>query len=595
MQKQMIDVIKELMPNGNDYGYSSRDKNKENIIDICLMKIANDFVELSPINNKPINEKKDSLSSRFSNISKRNGSLYSKLNLDDNELIFKLDQSMKGKDDSFDDLDNGTTDNPTQIVLPKDMLSKLDLFLNDIKVGSSGNKVLPLLIIVGKQGYGKGKVVEYSIDKLGINKSNVFLGSGRRKKNKDLSIRIYSDVEEFEDAVDRKEPNVLLCLKMIPKKRSFFDIDTSDSLDFVDAYYNLQLKLDDSVYSEESVINDLIVEFCNKYDYKDDKKISSKEFADRMIRVTPKLMDGTFNRAKTRSELLGVDLNYEILVGSLTAISNDSAKTELCLITKPTKKLKDLVLTPNVSKQIETIFYSAKGLNSIKYEFQKNLRGSSSRIVALLTGLPGTGKSLCAEVLAGELGKDLWTVDFSQVFDKYVGESEKHLTEIFNKAKTAKAVLRIDEADSLISARSGDDKGWEITQKNHMLNLIENYEGIVILTTNRGLNVDSAFSRRIDFKVEFELPTSTEMVAIMKALLYPDAPLEDNFDFDIVLQQVKPMSGGFIRSAIERCLLNMLRFDKTKITADDLNKALIEIQSENKVIDGNKRTIGFVS
>jgi hypothetical protein len=593
MEKHMIDVIKEMMPNGNVYGYSSSDNNKENIIDICLKKISNDFVKLSPIKNRPTSDKTESLFSRFSNSSKRNGSLYSKLNLDDNELIFKLDQSIKVKDDLLDDLDTGLSDNQTKLILPKEMLSKLDLFLNDIKVGSTGNKILPLLIVIGKQGYGKGKVIEYAIEQLGINKSNVFLGDGRRKKNKDLSVRIYSDVAEFQDAVNRKEPNVLLCLKMIPKKRSFFDMDTSDALDFVDAYYNIQLKLDDSVYSEESVINDLIVEFCKKYDYKDDKKISSKEFVDKRIRVTPKLMDGTFNRAKTRAELLGVELNYDILIGSLTAMVSDSDKTELCLITKPTKKIKDLVLTPNVFQQIETIFYSAKGLNKIKYEFQKNLRGSSSRIVALFTGLPGTGKSLCAEVLAGELGKDLWTVDFGQVFDKYVGETEKHLTEIFNQAKIAKVVLRIDEADSLISTRSAEDKGWEVTQKNHMLNLIENYEGVVILTTNRGLNIDAAFSRRIDFKIEFELPTHTEMREIITTLLYPDAPLSDDFDLTQVLNNIKPMSGGFIRLGIERCLLNMMRDNKEIITSSDLNKALLAIQSENKLIDGNKRSIGF--
>ena len=130
-------------------------------------------------------------------------------------------------------------------------------------------------------------------------------------------------------------------------------------------------------------------------------------------------------------------------------------------------------------------------------------------ITALFAGDSGTGKTMSAEVLAGDLGFDLYVIDLSTVVDKYIGETEKNLDRIFTEADRVNGVLLFDEADALFGKRSevkdARDR-YANVEVAYLLQRMERFDGLAILTTNLRANVDEAFVRRLDAIVDFPMP-----------------------------------------------------------------------------------------
>ena len=124
----------------------------------------------------------------------------------------------------------------------------------------------------------------------------------------------------------------------------------------------------------------------------------------------------------------------------------------------------------------------------------------------LLSGPPGTGKSLAAEVLAGTLGVDLLVVDIARLVSKWIGETEKHLAAVFDAAEGAQAVLLFDEADALFGKRTdvadAHDR-YANLETAYLLSRLERFEGLAMLSTNLKQNIDAAFLRRIEFVIDF--------------------------------------------------------------------------------------------
>jgi SpoVK/Ycf46/Vps4 family AAA+-type ATPase len=174
----------------------------------------------------------------------------------------------------------------------------------------------------------------------------------------------------------------------------------------------------------------------------------------------------------------------------------------------------------------------------------------SAGLVAVFAGPSGTGKTLAAEVVAGDLGLDLYKVDLSTVVSKYVGETEKNLERIFSAAACANIVLFFDEADALFGKRSevGDahDRYANI-EVSYLLQRLESYDGLVILATNLQRNMDAAFLRRIHVAVEFGLPDEQSRRAIWQLSLPSGAPARD-IDLDFLARQFK-LTGGSIHNA----------------------------------------------
>jgi SpoVK/Ycf46/Vps4 family AAA+-type ATPase len=177
--------------------------------------------------------------------------------------------------------------------------------------------------------------------------------------------------------------------------------------------------------------------------------------------------------------------------------------------------------------------------------------GSTNRGVrALFTGSSGTGKTLAATILASVLGMDLYRVDLSAVVNKYIGETEKNLNKVLSRAEELDVVLLLDEGDSLLGNRtdvkSANDR-YANLETNYLLQRLESYQGIVVVTTNANQLIDRAFQRRIDVVVTFVPPGTAERHAIWEMHLPRDHEVDRPFLTDVA--QRCALSGGQIRNA----------------------------------------------
>jgi len=197
---------------------------------------------------------------------------------------------------------------------------------------------------------------------------------------------------------------------------------------------------------------------------------------------------------------------------------------------------------------------------------------------ALFTGASGTGKTLAAKLLAAQLGMDLYRVDLSAVVNKYIGETEKNLHRVLSRAEELDVILLLDEGDALLGNRtevkSSNDR-YANLETNYLLQRLESYQGVVVVTTNAGQNIDSAFQRRMDVVVHFVPPSLQERLAIWQLHL----PLGHAVD-SAYLEQVATcctLTGGQIRNAALHATMLALDDGSGVITRWHLEEA---VQSE---------------
>jgi SpoVK/Ycf46/Vps4 family AAA+-type ATPase len=167
---------------------------------------------------------------------------------------------------------------------------------------------------------------------------------------------------------------------------------------------------------------------------------------------------------------------------------------------------------------------------------------------ALFSGSSGTGKTLAAEVLATELRLDLYRIDLSQVVSKYIGETEKNLRQVFDAAQDSGAILLFDEADALFGKRSevkDSHDRYANVEVSYLLQRMEDYRGLAILTTNMKGALDSAFLRRLRFVVNFPFPDAVQRAAIWRQIFPDQTPTEH---LDAVRLSQLSVAGGNIRN-----------------------------------------------
>ncbi len=176
--------------------------------------------------------------------------------------------------------------------------------------------------------------------------------------------------------------------------------------------------------------------------------------------------------------------------------------------------------------------------------------GANRGVRALFSGGSGTGKTLAARILAAELGMDLYRVDLASVINKYIGETEKNLHRVLSRAEELDVILLLDEGDSLLGNRtevkSSNDR-YANLETNYLLQRLEHYQGIVIVTSNAAQNIDEAFLRRLDVIVDFAPPDAAERRAIWLLHLPAAHAVSDALLDDIATRCV--LTGGQIRNA----------------------------------------------
>ena len=218
-------------------------------------------------------------------------------------------------------------------------------------------------------------------------------------------------------------------------------------------------------------------------------------------------------------------------------------------------RMSDLILPDDIKDQVKEVIEAVSAQQIVFREWGFGRKFNKGKgLSALFDGDPGTGKTLSAEIIAAELGMTLFRVNVANVVSKYIGETEKNLTKVFAEARSAQSVLLFDEADSLFSKRvevKGSNDRFANMEINVLLQLIERYDGLVILTTNLKKSIDPAFERRLSFKINFPFPEPDIRAAIWERLLPEEAPVSDDIDFDL-LGKYFELTGGSIKNSVLR-------------------------------------------
>jgi ATPase family associated with various cellular activities (AAA) len=179
---------------------------------------------------------------------------------------------------------------------------------------------------------------------------------------------------------------------------------------------------------------------------------------------------------------------------------------------------------------------------------------TSRGITALFQGGPGTGKTMVAGVIARDLGLEMYRVDVSRITSKWIGETEKNLGALFDAAEEGQVMLLFDEADSLFAKRTEVKTSvdrYANMEVNYLLQRLDSFEGMAILTTNFGTSIDNAFKRRLSYRVTFPFPDEDMREQLWRSLIPPQVPISGHLDFASLAQRFR-LSGGYIRNAALR-------------------------------------------
>jgi hypothetical protein len=246
----------------------------------------------------------------------------------------------------------------------------------------------------------------------------------------------------------------------------------------------------------------------------------------------------------------------------------------------------DLVLNPYIKDQVAEISLWIKHGNTILVEWGLGKRLSPGYKV-LFYGPPGTGKTLTASLIGKEAGTDVYRIDLSMVVSKYIGETEKNLSRIFDEADRKNWILFFDEADALFGKRTemkdAHDR-YANQEVAFLLQKIEDHNGVVILSSNMKSNIDEAFTRRFQNIIHFPMPVNTERLLLWKNGFSGKSILGKNILLDQIAEKYE-MSGGAIMNVIRYASLKALQRKKNIVELTDIiNGIAREFSKEGRTI-----------
>jgi hypothetical protein len=253
-------------------------------------------------------------------------------------------------------------------------------------------------------------------------------------------------------------------------------------------------------------------------------------------------------RLQAAAEGRGVDMTH---LHAGARAQNAAGLERLARRIEPQVGWEDLVLPEHVLAQLGELTARARHREQVLDVWGMGAKSSKGRgITALFAGDSGTGKTMSAEVVAGELGLHLYVIDLSSVVDKYIGETEKNLDRIFSEADRVNGVLLFDEADAIFGKRSevrDSHDRYANVEVAYLLQRMELFDGLAILTTNLRSNVDEAFTRRLDAVVDFPMPEEEDRRRLWGQNLGPSLPQGEDIALDFLARSFK-LSGGNIRN-----------------------------------------------
>ena len=246
----------------------------------------------------------------------------------------------------------------------------------------------------------------------------------------------------------------------------------------------------------------------------------------------------------------------------------------------------DLVLHPDTLQQIREIEHWMTHGETLMHKW-----GMSQRLKpgyrALFYGPPGTGKTLTATLLGKQTGRDVFRVDLSRVVSKYIGETEKNLSRLFDKAENKDWILFFDEADALFGKRTdirdAHDK-YANQEVAYLLQRIETYSGLVILASNQRGNIDDAFLRRFQAAIQFPMPRADERYEIWRRSFPKQLAMAEDIDWTDVAGRFE-LTGAGIVNVTQFCAIEALANGSHRVQLDALEAAILrEYVKEGKVV-----------
>lgn len=247
----------------------------------------------------------------------------------------------------------------------------------------------------------------------------------------------------------------------------------------------------------------------------------------------------------------------------------------------------DLILNEKTSSQIAEIETWLKYNDALFNDW-----GMKSRIKpgfrVLFTGPPGTGKTMTASLLGKYTNRDVFRIDLSLVISKYIGETEKNLSKLFDRAKNKDWILFFDEADAIFgkrtSIRDAHDK-YANQEVSYLLQRIESHSGLVILASNMKNNIDSAFTRRFNSIIEFENPTMQERLSLWKNNIPSNVTLDDEILLEDIARKYEITGANIVNVVHYACLKTLERNSDQIRNTDLINGIKKEYIKEGKLIN----------
>lgn len=286
------------------------------------------------------------------------------------------------------------------------------------------------------------------------------------------------------------------------------------------------------------------------------------------------------------------EMEYELVPEFLNRLKVVPEKKRLQAGRAPEITMDQLCLAPEVEAKLDLAVSQLENLETfVKWGVGETIPYGNG-MTMLFWGPPGVGKTACCEALAAKLGKRILVADYSKILDCWVGGTPKHIKKVFADAEANDCVLVWDECDAMFYSREGASKNWEVQDVNVLLQELERFKGVCILSTNYKVHLDAALARRVALKVEFTAPTGDAAVKIWQKLLPPKMPLAK--DVNLADYAGKGLTGGEIKN----CVLNVARLaarrgPKAKAERRDFEKAIADEIAGRSTDAFGGRKVGF--
>lgn len=446
-----------------------------------------------------------------------------------------------------------------ELVVHSNILEKIINIVNNLDVKESGSSVIYLF---GKKGIGKKFIVKHlariiKTNILFINVSGILLlkKDELREKLNDIFLEMIlsASIVCFTNLDDTsyEKNNLIEFINYVKENVKFFFMISEEKIKEYGSLDINKISIEIPILTarEKAIIWS---EFIKEYKVSTDVDIALN--ANKYI-LTPKQIKDVLNTARFYSYSENDEIINQKHIISAIKQGNLNQLGEYATLVNAVFTWEDLIIEDKQKSDLQLICDQLKYRDIVgnQWGFDKKMPYGKG-LCSLFYGSPGTGKTMAAQVIANELGLDLYRIDLSQLVSKYIGETEKNISMLFKNAQNINAILFFDEADSLFAKRSevksSNDK-YANSETAHLLQKIEDYEGISILATNFSNNIDDAFKRRIRFMIEFKLPNAETRYKLWKSILPKEAKADPHIDFDFFAKEFE-----LSPSTIKEILLN---------------------------------------